>query len=93
MKKLLWKLAAIVTAIGLVSVASVLAAEQTIKGTVEIVAQGIVLKAEDGQSYEMEGKNLKKMVGKTVEATGVLVETKAGRFIKVTKIEEVKMKE
>ena len=91
-KKLLWKIVAVVTVIGLVSVAGVLAAEQTLSGTVEKVAQGIVLEADDGQSYAMEGKNLKKMVGKAVKATGTLEETKSGKIIKVTKIEEVQMK-
>lgn len=41
----------------------------------------------------MQGIDLKKFVGKTVKATGILEETKSVKIINVTKIEEVKMKE
>ena len=55
----------VVTIIGLLSVAGAMAAdEQTISGTIEKGDQGIVLTADDGQTYMVEGKDLSAMVGK-----------------------------
>jgi Protein of unknown function (DUF5818) len=89
---LIWKLLVVVSIIGLLSVASAIAGEQTISGTIEQGDQGIVLSADDGQTYMVQGQDLSAMVGKTVKATGTLEEGAAGKTIMVTKVEEVQMK-
>jgi hypothetical protein len=90
-KQLIWKLLVVVTIIGLLSVAGAMAAdEQTISGTIEKGDQGIVLTADDGQTYMVEGKDLSAMVGKTVKATGTLAESESGKTISVTMVEEIK---
>ena len=83
-----------VAIIGLLSTGNVLAGEQSISGTVEKGAQGIMISTDDGQSYAVQGKDLSDIVGKTVKATGTLEEGKSGNTINVTMVEEVKeMKE
>ena len=80
-----------VTIIGLLSVAGAMVAdEQTISGTIEKGDQAIVLKADDGQTYMVEGKDSSAMVGKTVKATGMLAESESGKTISVTMVEEIK---
>lgn len=91
-KRLLWKLVALVAVIGLLSVANVLAAEETISGIIEESADGIVLKADDGQTFAIQGQDLSEMVGKSVKATGTLEESESGKIINVIKVEEVEMK-
>jgi hypothetical protein len=94
-KQLICKLLVVVTIIGLLSVAATMAAdEQTISGTIEKGETGIVITADDGMTYAVQGKDLSDMVGKTVEATGTLSESESGKTISVIKVVEVKkMKE
>lgn len=90
-KQIVWKLLVVVAIIGLLAVGSAMAAEETISGTIEQGDQGIVISADDGQTYMVQGQDLSSMVGKTVKATGTLEEGKSGMTINVTKVEEVKM--
>jgi hypothetical protein len=94
-KQLIWKLLAVVTIIGLLSVAGAMAAdEQTISGTIEKGDMGIVIATDDGMTYAVQGKDLSDMVGKSVEATGMLSESESGNTISVIKVVEIdKMKE
>ena len=87
---LVWKLLAVVTIIGLLSVAGVMAAEETLTGVVEQGDQGIVLTADDGETYMVQGQDLSGMVGKSVKATGTLAEGMSGKTITVTSVEEIK---
>jgi len=94
-KQLIWKLFVVVTVIGLLSVAGAMAAdEQTISGTIEKGDAGIVITADDGMTYAVQGKDLSAMVGKSVKATGMLSESASGKIISVVKVVEIKkMKE
>jgi hypothetical protein len=62
--------------------------EETIAGTVVKTDKGIVIEAEDGD-YIVKGKDLSKMVGKMVEATGKITESDKGDVIDVTSFEEI----
>jgi hypothetical protein len=92
-KQLIWKLLLLVTIIGLLSVTGAMAAdEQTISGTIEKGDAGIVLTADDGMTYAVQGKDLSDMVGKSVKATGTLSESDSGKTISVIKVVEIKSK-
>jgi hypothetical protein len=89
----IWKLLAVVTIIGLVSVAGVMASDQqTISGTIEKGDNGFVIAADDGITYAVQGKDLSAMVGKSVKATGTLSESATGKTIAVIKVVEIKEK-
>lgn len=93
-KQLILALLVMVGFVMMVSIGAALAADQTVTGIVEKTAQGIVLSADDGNSYMIQGQDLSKMVGKSVKATGTLEEGKTGKIINVIKFEELKeMKE
>jgi hypothetical protein len=94
-KQLIWKLLVVVTIIGLLSVSGAMAAdEQTVSGTIEKGDAGIVITADDGMTYAVQGKDLSAMVGKSVKATGTLAESESGKTITVVKVVEIKkMKE
>jgi hypothetical protein len=94
-KQLIWKLLVVVTIIGLLSVSGAMAAdEQTVSGTIEKGEAGIVITADDGMTYAVQGKDLSAMVGKSVKATGTLAESESGKTITVVKVVEIKkMKE
>jgi hypothetical protein len=62
--------------------------EETIAGTVVKTDKGIIIEAEDGD-YIVKGKDLSKMVGKMVEATGIITESDKGDVIEVTSFEEI----
>jgi hypothetical protein len=90
-KQFIWKLLVVVAIIGLLSVAGAMAAdEQTISGTIEQGDSGIVIMADDGMTYAVQGKDLSDMVGKSVKATGTLAESESGNTITVVKVEEIK---
>ena len=89
-KQLVWKVLAVVMIIGLLTVASAIAAEETLMGTIEKGDQGIVLSADDGETYMVQGQDLSDMVGKSVKATGTLAEGMSGKTITITKVEEIK---
>ncbi len=88
-KHLVWKLLAVVTIIGLLSVAGAMAAEETVTGIIEQGDQGIVITADDGETYMVQGQDLSGMVGKSVKATGTLGEDMSGKTITVTSVEEI----
>ncbi len=93
-KQLIWKLLVVVTIIGLLSVAGAMAAdEQTVSGTIEQGDSGIMLTADDGMTYAVQGKDLSDMVGKSVEVTGMLAESESGNTITVVKVVEIKKME
>jgi len=87
---LVWKLLAVITIIGLLSVAGAMAAEETVTGVIEQGDQGIVLSADDGETYMVQGQDLSGMVGKSVKATGTLAEGMSGKTITITSVEEIK---
>jgi len=62
--------------------------EETIAGTVTKTDKGIVIEAEDGD-YVVKGQDLSKMVGKMVEATGIITENEKGDVIDVKTFEEI----
>ncbi len=62
--------------------------EETIAGTVVKTDKGIIIEAEDGD-YLVKGQDLSKMVGKMVEATGIIKETDKGDVIEVKSFEEI----
>jgi hypothetical protein len=65
------------------------AEEETIAGTVVKTDKGIVIEAEDGEDYIVKGQDLSKMVGKMIEATGVITESDKGDVIDVKSFEEI----
>jgi len=67
---------------------AVAAGEETIAGTVVKTEKGIIIEAEDGD-YLVKGKDLSKMVGKMVEATGIITESDKGDVIDVKSFEEI----
>ena len=87
---LIWKLLAVVAIIGLLTVSGAMASEETVTGMIEKGDQGIVLSADDGETYMVQGQDLSDMVGKSVKATGTLAEGMSGKTITVTKVEEIK---
>ena len=89
-REMIWKLLAVIAIVGLLSVTNALAAEETISGTVENSDNGIIIAADDGQAYAVQGQDLSAMVGKTVKATGTLEESASGKIISVTMVEEIK---
>ena len=85
------KVLAMVTIMGLLCVAGVMAAEETITGTIEQNDAGsIIISADNGESFMVKGQDLSSMVGKSVQVTGTLEEDAGVKSIKVTAVEEVK---
>ena len=67
---------------------AVAAEEETIAGTVVKTDKGNIIEAEDGD-YIVKGADLSKMVGKMVEATGIITESEKGDVIDVKSFEEI----
>jgi len=90
-KKTLIKVLAMVTIMGLLCVTGVMAAEETITGTVEQNDAGsIIISADNGESFMVKGHDLSAMVGKSVQVTGTLEEDAGVKSIMITTVEEVK---
>jgi hypothetical protein len=89
MKKKLAKVMAVLLVIGFLAVSVAMAGEQIITGTVQQTDQGIVISADDGASYLVQGQDLSAMVGKTLKATGTLEEGASGKTLTVTSVEEI----
>jgi len=68
--------------------AAAVAEPETIAGTVVKTDKGIIIEAEDGD-YLVKGADLSKMVGKMVEATGIITEGEKGDVIDVKSFEEI----
>jgi len=62
--------------------------EETIAGFVVKTDKGYVIEADDGD-YLVKGKDLSKMEGKMVEATGIINESAKGDTIEVKSFEEI----
>jgi hypothetical protein len=62
--------------------------QETIAGVVAKTDKGIVIEGEDGD-YIVKGADLSKMVGKMIEATGIITETEKDDFIDVKSFEEI----
>lgn len=68
-----------------------MAAEETITGTVAQNDSGmIIISADDGEDYLVEGQDLSEMVGKSVKVTGTLAEKEDVKSITVMNLEEIK---
>ena len=65
------------------------AEEETIVGTVVKTDKGYIIEAEDGD-YLVKGKDVSKMLGKLIEATGVITESEKGDTIEVKSFEEIR---
>lgn len=83
------KIAAMMLVIGFLATSLAIAGEESITGVVGQTEQGIVISADDGVSYLVQGQDLSAMVGKTLKATGTLSEGETGKVITVTQIEEI----
>lgn len=90
MRKTWKKWLAFVLVIGLFATGTAIAADQAeVTGKVEISGQGIILKADSGDTYRVTGKDLSKMIGKKVTATGTLAEDQSGKTINVVSVKPV----
>jgi len=78
--------------VSFIAVAGAYAIENTsITGKVIRTESGsIIIQTPDKQKYVVLGKNLSKMVGKTVEATGTVLENTKEKSIMVVKVKELK---
>ncbi|MGD8845603.1 MAG: DUF5818 domain-containing protein [Desulfobacteraceae bacterium] len=89
-KQMFRKLLAVVAVVGLLLASNAMAAdEETISGTIMETDQGIVLSADDGETFMIEGQDLSDMVGKDVNVTGTLTESESGKTISVIKVEQI----
>ena len=63
--------------------------QKEITGTVEKTDAGLIIKADEGD-YLLAGQDLSPMVGKRVQATGMVVEGEGHKTLTVTSCSEVK---
>lgn len=89
MKGNMMKFLAVLLIVGFVAATGAIAGDNSITGMVEKTDQGIVISADDGDTYIVMGKDLSEMVGKTVKATGTLAEGKSGKTLTVISVEPV----
>jgi hypothetical protein len=89
MKSKTMKVFAVLLAIGLLAATGAIAADDSVTGTIQKTDQGIVISADDGDTYIVMGKDLSDMVGETVKATGTLAESQEGKTLTVISIEPV----
>jgi hypothetical protein len=89
MKGNIMKMFAILLAVGLLVAAGAVASDQSVTGTIEKTDQGIVIVADEGDSYIVMGKDLSGLIGQTVKATGTLAESREGKTLTVISIEPV----
>ena len=87
MKRNLMRWLAVLLVVGLLAATGAIASDESITGTIEKTDQGIVISADNGDSYIVMGKDLSDMVGETVTATGTLSEGQAGKTITVISVE------
>jgi hypothetical protein len=81
-------LAVLISFVASVGIALAGADKITLQGTVEQGDDGLIINAEDG-TYTLSGADLSNMVGKTVEVTGTVSESDAGKTINVMSVKEV----
>lgn len=89
MKGNMVKWIAVMLIIGLMAATGAIAGDQSVTGKVEKTDQGIVIAADNGDTYIVMGKDLSEMVGKTVKATGTLEEGASGKTLTVISVEPV----
>jgi hypothetical protein len=89
MKRKMMGVFAVLLAIGLLAATGAIAGDQSVTGTIVKTDQGIVISADDGDTYIVMGKDLSEMVGQTVKATGTLAESQEGKTLTVISIEPV----
>ena len=89
MKRNLMKWLSVLLVIGLLAATGAIANDQSVTGTIEKTDQGIVISADNGDTYIVMGKDLSDMVGQTVKATGTLAEGQSGKTLTVISIEPV----
>lgn len=89
MKRNWKKMLSLVLVIGLVVAGIAIASDAEVTGKIEKSDQGIVIQADNGDTYRVVGQDLSAMVGKTVTAKGTLAEDKSGKTITVISFEPV----
>lgn len=89
MKRNLMKMFAILLVVGLLAATGAIANDESVTGIIEQTDHGIVISADDGDTYIVMGKDLSEMVGQTVKATGTLAESAEGKTLTVISIEPV----
>ncbi len=89
MKRSAIKWIAVMLVVGLMAATGVVASDNSVTGKVEQTDQGIIISADNGDTYIVMGKDLSEMVGKTVKATGTLAESKSGKTLTVISVEPV----
>ena len=87
MKRNLMRWLAVLLVVGLLAATGAIASDESITGTIEKTDQGIVISADNGDSYIVLGKDLYDMVGETVTATGTLSEGQTGKTLTVISVE------
>lgn len=91
MKRNWKKLLAMVLVLGFVAASSAIAGEAAeVTGTIAESAQGIVLEADNGDTYKVMGKDLSAMVGKMVTAKGTLAEQDGAKTITIISVAPAK---
>lgn len=88
-RKKVFKLIYVLAIIGLFSASVALADQDTLTGTLERTADGIILSADDGHQFAVSGQDVSSLVGKEVKATGTVVEDVTGMVINITKVEVI----
>ena len=89
MKTKAMKFFAVLLVFGLLAATGAIAADESITGMIEKTDQGIVISADNGDTYIVAGKDLSEMVGQTVKATGTLAEGQSGKTLTVISVEPV----
>ena len=89
MKRSVMKWIAVMLVAGLLAATGVVAGDNSVTGKVVKTDQGIMISADNGDTYKVMGKDLSKMVGKTVKAIGTLAEGKSGKTLTVISVEPV----
>ncbi len=92
MKRNSMKWIVVMLLVGLFAAAAAIAGEQSITGTVQKTDAGIIISAEDGATYMVQGKDMTDMVGKTVMVTGTLEESESGKTLTIISVEEAQEK-
>lgn len=84
------RIIAVILAVGLLLASGAMAADQSVTGTIiENDSGNIIISADDGEDYLVQGKDLSEMLGKTVRVTGTLAEQEGAKSITVMKLEEI----
>lgn len=88
-KSLFFKVIIAIVVLGLFTASLALADEEKVAGTLIKTKEGIVLKAINGNRLAVTGKDVSTLVGKSVLATGIVVEDVTGFVINILRIEVI----